>query len=245
MDTKRVVPIFMCCARSDELLECTFNSYVEYVYDHFATPIIFFNSSAGEVENQRFRAKLSEIFGVKPYILHENKIVHNYANVQKASFDCLAYARKYAKRKGAWWNWLLFRKPIKHSGVMFSEDDITFSNLMVKAIESYELPANASFLTLYQPENGYRRHKEGEIDAGVFYGTQNLIFPLDNLRYLGYDSKDNEGYDRVWVKRLAEKGLMPYALDASYVQHNQTSSLLSANVRSHSSAVFRFDLDSL
>lgn len=245
METSKVLPIFMCCARDDELLECTFNSYCEYVHDSFATPIIFFNASDDEVENRRFRKKVKETFGSKPFIFVENRMEHTYQNVQKASFDCLAYAQRFARRKGAWWNWLLLRKPIKYDGVMFCEDDVTFSNLMVNKVRDFPLTKDMGFVTVYQPENGYRLHTGGKIDFSVFYGTQCLIFPLDNLQHICYNDKDNEGYDRVWVKKLAGLGKPPYALDASYVQHNQVSSLLSGHGRTHSSGVFRFDLEAL
>lgn len=254
MNTKSILPIFMICARSDELLECTFNSYNRYVYDSFSTPIIFFNASESEVENERVRTKLKELFGDKTYILHENKIVHNYKNVQLASLDCLRFAEQYAREKVSWWRrlyrWLTGNKRVdyKYDGILFSEDDVTFSNLLAEKLKGLDLTGKEGFVTLYQPENGYRLHKNGEIDASVFYGTQSLIFPIDSLKIVCYDSTcqdATEGYDRVWVKLLASKGRMPYALDASYIQHNQTSSLLSGHSRTHSSAVFRFDLDAL
>lgn len=246
MDTSKIIPIFMCCARSDELLECTFNSYVEYLYHRFATPIIYFNSSENEDENERFRRKIKELFGDLPYILHHNKIPHVYKAVQGASKSCLQHALTYARKKGAWWNYLLFRKPVKYDGIMFCEDDITFSNLMYEAIAKFPLTSKTGFVTMYQPENGYRLHSENEIDVPVFYGTQCLVFPLDSLKKLCYNMiESEEGYDRVWAKTLAGLGLKLYALDASYVQHNQTSSLLSGHSRTHCSGVFKFDLENL
>lgn len=252
MDTSRIIPIFMCCARSDELLECTFNSYVEYLYHCFPTPIIYFNSSESEEENERFRTKIKELFGELPYILHHNKIPHVYKAVQGASKTCLQYALNYAKKDSSWWswrvwwNWLRGIKPIQYEGVMFCEDDVTFSNLMYEAMAKFPLTSKTGFVTMYQPENGYRLHAENEIDIPVFYGTQCLVFPLDSLRKLCYNMiESEEGYDRVWAKTFAGLGLKLYALDASYVQHNQTSSLLSGHARTHSSGVFKFDLENL
>jgi len=168
--------------------------------------------------------------------------------VQLASHDCLRFADKFIKKKASWWNYLLWRSPIKHDGILFCEDDLSFSNMALQTIQGFQAKPDMSFLTVYQPENGYRLHSNGEIDSRVFYGTQCLILPLTSLRLLSYNDdirQAKDGYDRVWVNTLGLSGLKPYALDASYVQHTQVASLLAGHTKSHTSQVFKFNLEDI
>jgi hypothetical protein len=132
---------------------------------------------------------------------------------------------------------------------MFCEDDITFSNLFVRKVSQFNFSARTAFLTAYQPEYGYICNPHGEFSPEVFYGTQCTIFPLDSLKKLCHNAKRikemKEVYDRVWVKFLSHFGYQPYALDGSYVQHNQVASLLAGNTRTHTSAVFKFNWEEI
>lgn len=210
--SSKIVPLILSCDRDVELTKAFVASY-RTVQSVLAKPIVIIDTSAAPRLSTKYLALIASLDPQAVFIHSRPEGMNFYDSVQDAAAFCCRQALEVTGGDDR---------------ILFLEDDIVFSRHFSRQLVSLETPADAGFITFYQPGRGYGSRV---IDPEHFYGTQCLLFPrrslaeiVENLAYIYTHLPP--GYDIRWSRFLAERGYKLYCTDHSYVQHLRSTSRL-------------------
>jgi hypothetical protein len=202
-DMDRVVPLILTCDR-DALRE--FVASFHRVRTAMEEPIVVIDMSTVERLSAEY---LTLIASMEPRAV----FVHGRESGMK-SYDSVQFGIGFVLAKAV-------AETAESESILFLEDDVVFSSCFVEALQALELPADAGFVSMYLPGDGFGSRI---INPEEFWGTQCILFPRWAVQEMAENwdhlmANFQPGYDIRWSRYLAARGYKLYCTDRSYVQH--------------------------